>query len=90
MTRRRQAAVIDTNGHSRSKDGAALFVVRAWQEDGSSTPLRVHLRQTLDVDNGFESVLTLADVEEACSVLRDWLTRFLATDTAQPAGGTAE
>ena len=90
MTRRRQAAFIETNGHSPSKDGAALFVVRAWHEDGSSTPLRVHLRQTLDVDNGFESVLTLADVEEACAVLREWLHTFLAGEAAQTAGGTGE
>jgi len=85
-----QAGRIDTNGNSKSADRAALFVVRAWHEEGSTKPLRVHLRQTHDVDHGFESVLTLADIEEACTVLRGWLESFLAGRPAQAAGGTGE
>ena len=61
--------------------------MRAWHEEGSTKPLRVHLRQTHDVDHGFESTLTLADVEEACTVLRGWLESFLADRTLEQQEG---
>jgi len=85
-----QAVRIDTNGHTQSPDSTALLVVRAWREEGSAAPLRVHVRQTLDVGHGFDSTLTLADIEEACTALRGWLEEFLGGKTAGAAGGAGE
>lgn len=90
MTAGRKAAVIDSKARPHSTDGNGLFVVRAWHEEGSAKPLRVHLRQTHDVDRGFDSVLTLADIEEACTVLRGWLESFLAEQSAATAEGAGE
>ena len=77
MTGSLQAVRIDTNGHTQSPEGSAA-------------PLRVHVRQTLDVGHGFDSTLTLADIEEACTALRGWLEEFLGGKTAGAAGGAGE
>jgi hypothetical protein len=35
-----------------------LFIIRAWIEEGSSEPLRAHIRLTTDVSSGFEDSMT--------------------------------
>ncbi|MPZ50464.1 MAG: hypothetical protein GEU75_14395 [Dehalococcoidia bacterium] len=50
-----------------------LLIIRAWVEQGSSKPLRAHLRLTTDVADGFERELTLADVADVSAAVETWL-----------------
>jgi hypothetical protein len=64
--------------HSRT----GLLVVRVWLEEGSQQPLRAQIRLTTDVSTGFESAMTLAEVDATCQVVRDWLEQMLAGSRA--------
>ena len=55
-----------------------LFLIRAWVEPGSSSPLRAHIRRTTDVSRGFEQGLTVADKEAVVAAVRAWLSVVLA------------
>ena len=54
-----------------------LFIIRAWVEPGSSSPLRVRVRLTTDVSQGFEQDLTFALEEAVVTAVRAWLTELL-------------
>jgi uncharacterized protein YrrD len=56
----------------------SLLLIRAWIEKASSQPLRAHIRATTDVSNGFESELTVADVDSTTAVVKNWLGDVLA------------
>jgi hypothetical protein len=60
---------------TRTRTG--LFVIRAWVEPGSSSPLRVLIRLTTDVAHGFERNLTLAQEEEVVEAVQAWLSQML-------------
>ncbi len=55
-----------------------LFIIRAWVEPGSSSPLRVQIRLTSDVSQGFEQDLTVALEEAVIARVRAWLSELLA------------
>jgi hypothetical protein len=55
-----------------------LFIIRAWVEPGSSSPLRAHIRRTTDVSQGFEQGLTVADKEAVVAAVQAWLSEMLA------------
>lgn len=59
------------------------MVLRVWIEDGSSEPLRVHVRQTDDLSRGSPRATTLTDVDEVVATVR----RFL--DSSRAAGTTS-
>ena len=50
-----------------------LMVLRVWIEEGSSEPLRVHVRQTHDVSGVLVHTMTLTDVEEVMATVRGFL-----------------
>jgi hypothetical protein len=50
-----------------------LLIVRVWVEEGSSEPLRAHIRLTTDVSSGFEDSLTLSQVRAVCEAVETWL-----------------
>ena len=54
-------------------DRTGLLIIRAWIEDGSSEPLRAHLRLSTDVSTGFERTVTLARPEAVCDTVQEWL-----------------
>jgi hypothetical protein len=54
------------------------FIVRAWVEPGSSSPLRAHIRHTTDVSEGFDRDFTLAEEEAVVAAVRAWLSAMLA------------
>ena len=56
----------------------SLLLIRAWIEKASSQPLRAHIRATTDVSNGFESELTVADVDSTTAVVKNWLRDVVA------------
>lgn len=58
-------------------DRTGLLIMRAWVEQGSSKPLRVHIRLTTDVDNGFASEVTLADISAVGAAVEAWLQDVL-------------
>jgi hypothetical protein len=58
-----------------------LFIIRAWIEPGSSSPLRAQIRLTSDVSQGFEQDLNLALEEAVVAAVRAWLAELLAGPT---------
>jgi hypothetical protein len=55
-----------------------LFIIRAWVEPGSSSPLRAQIRRTTDVSQGFEQGLTVAEKEAVVEAVQAWLSELLA------------
>ena len=55
-----------------------LLIIRAWIEEGSSEPLRAHIRLTTDVSSGFEDSLTLSQVPAVCEAVATWLGNVLS------------
>ena len=55
-----------------------LFLIRAWVEPGSSSPLRAHIRRTTDVTQGFEQGVTIAEKEAVVAAVQAWLSEMLA------------
>jgi hypothetical protein len=58
-----------------------LLIIRAWDEPGSSSPLRTQIRLTADVSQGFERSLTVAEEEAVVEVVRVWLSERWPTHT---------
>ena len=63
-------------------DHTGLLIIRAWVELGSSKPLRAQIRLTTDVVAGFESEMTLADVNAVSAAVETWLQDVL--DNGEP------
>ncbi len=61
-----------------AKPRIGLFLIRAWIEPGSSSPLRVQIRRTTDVSQGFEQRLTVADREAVVAAVQAWMSEMLA------------
>ena len=57
-----------------------LLIIRAWTEGASSSPLRTRIRLTTDVAAGFESEMTIADVQGVCMAVETWLLDVLAAE----------
>jgi hypothetical protein len=51
-----------------------LFIIRAWVEPGSSSPLRARIRLTTDVSSRFERGLTIAQTEAVVEAVQAWLS----------------
>jgi hypothetical protein len=65
---------------TRTRTG--LLIIRAWVEPGSSSPLRAQLRITTDVSVGFDSSLTVTQVEVVIEAVQGWLSDMLAGSSA--------
>ena len=63
-----------------TSDRTALLLIRAWVEQGSSSPLRADVRQTADVSAGFERSSTLTDAEGVTDIVRAWLDTIMADE----------
>lgn len=61
-----------------STERTALLIVRVWFEAESPTPLRVQVRQTMDVTEGFEGAFALAEPDAVVEAVRVWLERVQA------------
>ena len=59
-----------------------LFVIRAWIEPGSSSPLRAQIHSTTDVSHGFEQRLTVAEREAVVAAVQAWMSQVLAGSLA--------
>ena len=59
-----------------------LLIIRAWIEEGSSEPLRAHIRLTTDVSSGFEETVTLSRVPAVCEAVETWLGNVLSGSAA--------
>jgi hypothetical protein len=55
----------------------ALLIIRVWIEEGSSEPLRAHVRMTESVSEGFRRALTLSRAEAVCAEVERWLASIL-------------
>jgi hypothetical protein len=55
-----------------------LFLIRAWIEPGSSSPLRAEIRRTTDVSRGLEQSLTVAEKEAVVAAVQAWMLEMLA------------
>jgi hypothetical protein len=61
-----------------TKPHIGLFLIRAWIEPGSSSPLRAQIRRTADVSQGFEQRLTVAEEEAVVAAVQAWMSQMLA------------
>ena len=61
-----------------TKPRVGLFVIRAWLEPGSSSPLRAQIHRTTDVSQGFEQRLTVAEREVVVAAVQAWMSQMLA------------
>ena len=61
-----------------TKPRIGLFLIRAWIEPGSSSPLRAQIRRTTDVSQGFEQRLTVAEKEAVVAAVQAWMSEMLA------------
>jgi hypothetical protein len=61
-----------------TKPRIGLFLIRAWIEPGSSSPLRAQIRSTTDVSQGFERRLTVAEPEAVVAAVQAWMSEMLA------------
>jgi hypothetical protein len=62
------------------------MIIRAWAEEGSSEPLRAHVRVVTDVSTGEERTMTLTRVEAVCATVQEWLADIVS-GAATPNGG---
>jgi len=60
-----------------ASDRTGLLIIRAWVEEGSSEPLRAHIRISDDVEDGFRRTLTLSRPEAVCAEVEQWLAQIL-------------
>jgi len=60
------------------KDRTGLLIIRAWTEDGSSTPLRAQISKTADISTGIERESVHSDVIEVGAEVETWLREILA------------
>ena len=56
-----------------SSSRTGLLIIRAWLEQTSFRPLRVHIRLTTDVSSGFERSVTVTDAALVRAVVDSWL-----------------
>jgi hypothetical protein len=56
-----------------------LFLIRAWIEPESSSPLRAQIRRTTDVSQGFEQHWTVAEKEAVVVAVQAWISEMLAS-----------
>jgi hypothetical protein len=61
--------------------GTALLTIRAWCEEGSRHPLRAEIRIADDVALGFQSTLTLINVDAVVEAVRDFLDSVLCSSS---------
>jgi hypothetical protein len=61
-----------------TKPRIGLFLLRAWVEPGSSSPLRAEIRRTTDVSQGFEQRLTVAEKAAVVAAVQAWMSKMLA------------
>jgi len=57
-------------------DATGLLVIRAWREPDTDAPLRVEIRLTRDISEGFERRITVADARAVSDIVREWLAFF--------------
>ena len=69
---------------SMASDRTGLLIIRVWIEEGSSEPLRAHIRISDDVTEGFRRELTLARPELVCAEVGQWLTQILSDANLPP------
>lgn len=62
-----------------ASDRTGLLIIRAWIEEGSSEPLRAHIRISDNVADGFRRTLTLSRPEAVCAEVAEWLAQLLRT-----------
>ena len=61
-----------------------LLIIRAWMEEGSSEPLRAHIRMSDDVADGFRRTVTLSRPEAVCAEVEEWLAQILGNAHLSP------
>jgi hypothetical protein len=59
-----------------------LLIIRAWLEEGSTDPLRAHVRVTGDVSAGIEHTITLVEANKVGELVDGWLNDILGTVAA--------
>ena len=59
------------------RERVGILVIRIWVE-GEAEP-RARITASMDVAQPRETTVTASSVDEACQLVRDWLTEFVAS-----------
>jgi hypothetical protein len=60
-----------------ASDRTGLLIIRTWFEEGSSEPLRAHIRMSENVPDGFHRTVTLSRPEAVCAEVGEWLAHVM-------------
>ena len=60
-----------------SRDRTGILIIRAWLEQGSTAPLRAHIRQTTDIATGLRDGDTETDEDAITAVVLAWLQQVV-------------
>ncbi len=60
-----------------------LFIIRAWLDPDSSSPLRVQMTVKDDVNESTQSQTTITDATGVCQAVEKWLEDLLAGSTLE-------
>ena len=63
-----------------------VLVIRIWVE-GEAEP-RARITASMDVAQPRQTTVMASSVDEVCTIVRDWLTRFMPPDQGVDAGET--
>jgi hypothetical protein len=67
-------------GSPVSSNRTGLFMIRAWVEAGSSSPLRATVRISSDIEHGIERTVNLCRPDEVLALVDQWLQQFTDDD----------
>ena len=73
-----------------ASDQTGLLIIRTWIEEGSSEPLRAHIRISDDVADGFRRRVTLSRPEAVCAEVQEWLAQLLRNASRPPEADVGE
>jgi hypothetical protein len=59
-------------------NSSGVFIIRAWSEEGSSEPLRAHIRVTTDSAKGMQHELTLTEIDGVSALVTAWLVDVMS------------
>ncbi len=61
-------------------DRTGLLIIRAWVEEESAEPLRIHLRSTTNIAAGLDPPMHLASGDRVAEIVRNWLAAIVEDD----------
>jgi hypothetical protein len=59
---------------------AGVFIIRIWNEPGSSSGFRARIIKTLDLSSPHEVVRAASSVQDICDAVEKWIGEFVSSE----------